>query len=242
MDRSTPQSGPVGLGRRRLVGRGDHIVVTGQVVESVYLVQEGQVALERPLPGREPVLLALVDRGGVFGDAPAFAGEPSLYRATARTRTTLLEIGRDRLGGFLSRDQRLFRWWLRSMACRVCGEERTVLRQLLGDLTAQVAGLLDDRAGDREDHVVAMSQREIARALGATRQSVSRVLQGLSEQGIVTTTYGGVEIRDRPRLVAAARLPVGPARCTSGSDPPSAPETPGAAPERPSGAWSSRER
>lgn len=218
MDRSDAHAGPVGLGRHRTVVQG-RIIAAGEVVESVYLVQEGQVALERPIDGRDAILVDLVDPGGVFGDVPAFVGEPSLYQATATTRSTLLEIGRDRLGGFLSRDPRLFRWWLRSMACRIFDEQRAVLRRMLGGLTAQVAGLLHERLGDAGELVVAISQRQIARGLGATRQSVSRVLRSLSDQGIVTTAYGAVRVHDRDRLRAAACVAGGLGVCVPGPEP-----------------------
>lgn len=204
---------PVGLGRRRVVAGGRRILSPGQHVGRIYLVEDGEIALERPVLGQEPLVVGLVGRGGVVGDGAAFAGEPSLCRARATTRTALLEVRRDRLGALLSRDPRLFRWWLRALACRIVEEQRAVLRLMLKDLTAQVASLLHDYLGHRRSGVVEMSQQKIARILGAQRQSVSRVLGQLRDRGVLATSYRAVRIIDGEALRATAGPDPGPRPC-----------------------------
>jgi CRP-like cAMP-binding protein len=52
--------------------------------------------------------------------------------------------------------------------------------------------------------VVFLTQEQLAQILGASRQSVDRVLQGLSEQEAIQLRRGRIEILNRPRLRAHA--------------------------------------
>ena len=70
---------------------------------------------------------------------------------------------------------------------------------------ARLAALILERAG--EDGVLAITQAEIARAIGTAREVVSRRLDKLAQTGAIRTGRGEIRVRDRTALEALAASP-----------------------------------
>jgi len=70
---------------------------------------------------------------------------------------------------------------------------------------ARLAALILDRAD--EEGTLAMTQAEIARAIGTAREVVSRRLDRLTRTGAIRAERGRIRIRDRPALEALVADP-----------------------------------
>ena len=81
---------------RALERRGDQSTTTGDPGSPVYLVEEGLVALEMVVPGREPVTIQTVGPGEIFGWSSLFYQRPktSAARALTPTRAQALDSAR----------------------------------------------------------------------------------------------------------------------------------------------------
>jgi len=151
-----------------------HMVEIGQIgCEGIAGVE---VALRTPLCGQRLVSTGVEIAGTALRmNAGHFAEEVDQY-------STVNRCVRRYMGFFFSQLQR-------SIACnRHHSLEQRCARRLL---TAQ------DLSGEQDVH---MTQHQLAHMLGASRQSVDRVLQILAEQAIVHLRRGTVRIEDRLRL------------------------------------------
>lgn len=79
----------------------------------------------------------------------------------------------------------------------------------LGDTTAQVAyslsGLFDDALFPGTARRITISQEELGRLSGVSRQVTNRALQELQERGAIRLNYGSLEVIDLAVLRAVAR-------------------------------------
>lgn len=186
--------------------QGTVLIPAGASVESVYVVRSGEVRLatRRPLGGRQ--LVGLIREGGVVGDIPMFCERPMPFDALTGQQTTILEISRPQLLNLLTRSPSLSLRWMTSLAKRLEQTQHRMVSLLTKDLTMQVALLLIDEREFQQGGtwVVRLSHGTIAQLLGVRRQSVSRVLAGLRADGLVTSGYRTIVLRDLPGLARVA--------------------------------------
>ncbi|MEX2586694.1 MAG: Crp/Fnr family transcriptional regulator [Actinomycetota bacterium] len=183
------------------VEAGQRILSPGQPAEGAYIVEAGEVQLFLRRGDRR-LLVSVQRAGGVFGDVPLLCDQPFAYTATARTDATLLKLGTNDLHRLLVENPPVALRWLSSLVQRLELAHRRIVELSVGSLRSRTLALLADEAGSgvREVH---LTQVEIAALLGASRQSVSRVLTELSAEGLVRRRYGSIEIVDLERLLEA---------------------------------------
>lgn len=183
----------------------------GEAAEAAYVVERGEVELTISRGGSRH-LIAIQRPGGVIGDVPLLCAMPAPYTARARSDATLLTIRNDALLDLLAAHPAIALRWLTSTVRRLEHANRRIVALTVGDLRDRVVALLADELGDGE--VVDLTQAEIAGLLGASRQSVNRVLGELAGEGLVRTGYGAVDVADPRRLLElAGQLGLAGGRC-----------------------------
>ena len=174
----------------------------GQAPTRVHIVRRGAIELSRNLSGRR-VVLQILRPGDVVGDVSLFLRMQVPWDAVALEDSLILSADSLSLHRLLKERPGLAWRWLHSVSSRVAGFWNRVVELLAGGLEAQVATVLVRRA---EHGVVHLSQTHLAELVGANRSSVNRVLKHLEEQGLLTVSYGQVEILDEAGLVKTAGL------------------------------------
>jgi CRP-like cAMP-binding protein len=174
----------------------------GQAPTRVHIVRRGAIELSRNLSGRR-VVLQILRPGDVVGDVSLFLRMQVPWDAVALEDSLILSADSLGLHRLLKERPGLAWRWLHSVSGRVAGFWNRVVELLAGGLEAQVATVLLRRA---EDGIVHLSQSHLAELVGANRSSVNRVLKHLEEEGMVTVSYGQVEIVDEPGLVKTSGL------------------------------------
>uniref|UniRef100_I2PZ46 cAMP-binding protein n=1 Tax=Desulfovibrio sp. U5L TaxID=596152 RepID=I2PZ46_9BACT len=151
-------------------------------------------------PGEPFCLCSLVDAG----EPPALAAALEPARVLAFPARALAEAARE--------DPEVL-FDLLKLLCRRLKEAMAMIESLaLRDLPGRVAAFLLHQAaalpGDGADQQVrlAVSQRELAKIVGATPEALSRVLRRLSEAGLLTVKGRDVTLRDRAGLAREAGL------------------------------------
>lgn len=183
------------------VEAGQRILSPGQPAEGAYIVEAGEVQLFLRRGDRR-LLVSVQRTGGVFGDVPLLCEQQFAYTATARTDATLLRLGTSDLNRLLVEHPAVALRWLSSVVQRLELAHRRIVELTVGSLRSRVLALLADEAGGGITEV-RLTQTEIAALLGASRQSVSRVLAELTAEGLVRRQYGSIEIVDSERLLEA---------------------------------------
>lgn len=184
------------------VEAGQKILSPGQRADAAYIVQAGEVELFVRRGGRR-MLIGIQGAGGVFGDVPLLCEMPFPFSAVARRESTLLRLERGALLELLSRHPAIALRWLSSVVKRLELANRRILELTVGDLRGRALALFADELVGGAG-VVRLTQAEIAALLGATRQSVNRVLGKLTDEGLIRQEYGEIEIVPDERLLELA--------------------------------------
>lgn len=173
--------------------------------EAVYLVASGRVKITRITAKDYESILCVRGPGEYFCPVPLLDGNVHLGTAYALTDVTLF-------------------WVERETFQRLCEQSSELLALVQGDCLAEVRNLLHrleafafrsvrERVGialleetccqppdDQPSNRLDLTQEEIAGLIGASRESVSRNLRALEEEGILELGRGRVIIQDRERL------------------------------------------
>ncbi len=189
------------FGSVRRAEAGTVVAAAGSRVTQVQVVVDGELELMARLEeGR--TTMAVVRTGGVIADIPLLLDHLMPYDAVASRTTQLVALSRQRWTELLSSSPSLSLRWMTSIARRLDDDRRRLVVVTSRPLTAQVAYLLLDLAeadvgGQR---VVRLSHTTLAHLLGARRQSVTRVVGRLRQQGLVRTRYGATVLVDEDGL------------------------------------------
>lgn len=190
----------------RRLPHGEVIVRQGDVVSSLFLVSAGAVRLSSVTASGREIVVGLLCQGDLFGES-ALLGDPSLVDARAVGPTTLLALPIPSLRATLERNPATAEQLLRLIAARLHRTSAALEDAMTADLPTRVAGRLHQLA---HDHGVAgphgvrlrvpLTQDELARMVGASRESVNRTLGALAARGVVRSGGGRFVITDPDAL------------------------------------------
>jgi CRP-like cAMP-binding protein len=180
-----------------LFAGGTFVFRSGDAAARIHVVRTGTVELSRVINGRR-VALQILHPGDVFGDVPAFLGEPEPFDARAMEDCTILSLEASSLFDLLQTRPHVARRWIVSLAERMSGLQLRLGDLLAGGLEAQLASVLLREGSD--DGEVNLTQDQLAEMLGAARTSIQRVLKHLEDEGLIALGYRHIEVVDLSRL------------------------------------------
>jgi CRP-like cAMP-binding protein len=190
--------------------RGAVICRRNDPMPGLYAVAFGLVKLALgEEPGEEKVL-RLVGPGETFGEAVAFLERPCPVNAIALTDTLLVMIPSGPMFALIERDARFARSLIASLSLRmqalVADVEAAALRTGLQRVAAYLESLTEPGpALGRANVRLPATKTVIAARLGVTKETFSRLLRELTDQGLVQVTRREITLLDRARLAAVAR-------------------------------------
>jgi CRP-like cAMP-binding protein len=184
------------LGESQHAG-GTFVFRRGDSAARVHVVRRGTMELSRVINGRR-VAMQILRPGDVFGDVPAFLGEPEPFDARAVEDCTVLSLEATSLLALLQARPQVARRWILSLAERMSGLQHRLGDLLAGGLDAQLASILPRESDDGE---VQLTQDQLAEMVGAARTSVQRVLKTLEAGGLLELGYRRIAVLDPGGLV-----------------------------------------
>jgi CRP-like cAMP-binding protein len=177
--------------------KGTHLFREGDLADSCFIIEEGEVELYRN-NGSDRSVVSRIGAGSVVGDIAMFQERPYLSSARAIRNTRVLRLERDRLVPLLlSRPVLAMRWLVNGLSQLELTQQR-IIRLMNRTVLEQVAGLLVDEQDAFGD--VLLSQAAIAELLGASRQSVNEALGQLRGEGAIETGYRRITVVDASLL------------------------------------------
>ncbi len=181
---------------QRTFGRGELVFLRGDPGDCMYVVAAGEVAVSLSSVGGRDVLLAVLGPHQSFGELALVDDGPRVATVTSRTRSVLVVVPRRAAAEVMARQPTVVTALLVSMAAMVRRLDEQACDAALLDLPRRVekhlAGLARGRApaaGELEGWVsvdVPLTQGDLARQIGGSRQQVNRVLMGLEAAGSIT--------------------------------------------------------
>lgn len=171
--------------------------------EAAYIIQSGEVELVMRRGSRR-LVLSIQRSGDVVGDVPMLCEMATPFSAIARTDATLLRLERGELSDLLAKHPAIALRWLSSLVHRLAMANQRIVSLMVGDIRARTLAIIGEELAAAGRAEVRLSQGEIAALLGATRQSVNRVLGQLASEGLIRQQYGRIEIVDPDRILELA--------------------------------------
>lgn len=180
--------------------KGDAVVRMGDMPSSWIGVADGLLKVAAVDRGGRAVMFTAVPCGSWIGEGAVIKHEPRRYDIVAMRESRLIHI-----------PSATFRWLLDT-----CVEFNSVVIAHLNERLSQFIAVMEiDRLEEPVARVakmlattfnpvlhplmsteLPMSQSELGELVGLTRQSISSALKQLEQEGLVTTAYGGVGLKD----------------------------------------------
>lgn len=195
----------------RVLARGETLYLAGDDDRRVHLVTDGLLLLAARDGAGDETLLGLAVPGEIVGDASAVDGDPQPFDVIAATRSAVVGIDADLLMDILGDNGLAALELARTIAIRTRWLSAIALERAHNDVSARIAGRLLDLAellGRMRSGTIEMelplSQTEMGRLAGVCRESASKTLNRLRNDGILD--YSGKTLRIfRPDMLERIR-------------------------------------
>ncbi|MES1200028.1 MAG: Crp/Fnr family transcriptional regulator [Pseudomonadota bacterium] len=175
----------------------------GDPGDSLFVLLEGEVEVRTSTEAGKDVRLAALKPPAVIGEMAVLDGGERSADIAAIRRSRLVRISRDAaLEALLTEPKALLRLVaVLSRRLRHANEELEDAAVL--DLGGRLAHRLLEEAGDAA--VVTLTQTELARRIGASREKVNRKLHEWADEGWVNLGRSGIKLVKRDQLQALIR-------------------------------------
>ena len=209
MFRQVPRQGLAELMRQahsQELRRGEIVVQPGERLPGLMAVVYGLVKLSLRGEHGEERILRLVGPGDTFGEARLFLDHPVPVQAVALTDSLLAIIPAEPLLRLIETDSRFTRAMLASMSQRLNALVADFEALTLHGARERVASYLDSLAEPGSGSVAVVlpaPKNVIASRLGVAKETLSRILHELAQQGLIAVKRREVTLLDRPALAAA---------------------------------------
>jgi CRP/FNR family cyclic AMP-dependent transcriptional regulator len=195
----------------RRFDHGEVITRQGDPVSSLSLVASGVVRLSAVTPEGREVVIGLLGVGQVFGEAALLddgAERDSLVEARVVGSATIVQIPASTLRTVIEGNPATGEELLRLVAARLHRTSVALEEALAQDVPVRVSRRLRQLALDHGDRRsgggvrlrVPLTQDELARMVGASREAVNRSLGVLAARGLVRTEHRTFVIPDLEAL------------------------------------------
>lgn len=185
--------------------RGALIAAHGERLPGIFAVASGTVKLALRHADGEERVLRLVQTAQTFGESTALLDRPSRYEASALTECRLLVIPPAVIFSLVEREPRAARHVIRTLAEqsfeRLSDLEAASMRRGAQRLACYLDSLAEP-VGDNGSFRVRLpaTKTVIASRLDMKKETLSRLLRSLAEQGLIAVTQRDITILDRGRL------------------------------------------
>ncbi|HET6450431.1 MAG TPA: Crp/Fnr family transcriptional regulator [Spirochaetia bacterium] len=189
--------------RRRSIGaicipkalsRRQTLFMEGETGQSMYLMAQGVVQLFKTSAEGKEVVIKLVRPGEIFGEVVLFQRDRYPVSACALTPAEVFLLPRRQFDLLL--DDGEFR---REFIGMLLEKQRFLAEQIFRfsalDVEQRFFHFLREQYGEREEYTVDVTKRELAAAIDALPETLSRLLLKLKEEGAILWEGGSLRVR-----------------------------------------------
>ncbi len=197
----------IGKGARdRHYTKNSVIVFENDPGEGLYVVLSGQVKVAKIGEDGREVILSTRGEGDFFGEMSLIDDEPRSAHVIAMEDSDLLVLRREDFQKRLHETPRIAIGLLGALCKRLRLADKKIGGLALLDVSGRVARLLIEMADENDGMTVrrAITHQTIAQMIGSSRETVSRSISNMVDQGLIDVTRTAITIKDRSALEAAA--------------------------------------
>ena len=172
--------------------RGEVLFHQDDPANEMFIVLEGRIAIATQAgDGRESVV-AVLERGGLFGDLSLFDAAPRSADGRALIDSVVASLPYAPVRELLQREPALLWVIVGLLAERLRATDEALADAVFLDVPARTAKRLLELAGDQDRFTIPLTQEELASMIGASRERVNKALA-------LFTRLGWLEIEGRGR-------------------------------------------
>jgi CRP/FNR family transcriptional regulator, cyclic AMP receptor protein len=192
--------------RTRTYPRGSVIVFEDDPGDAMFVVSKGQVKVVLTGDDGREVILATLSEGEFFGEMSLIDDEPRSAHVIAMDDSDLLVLRREDFQHRLHESPRIAIGLLGALCKRLRAADKKIGGLALLDVSGRVARLLIEMADESDGVTIrrAITHHTISQMIGSSRETVSRSISNMVEQGWIDVTRTTITIKNRSALQAAA--------------------------------------
>ncbi len=173
--------------KRVEIAKREPLFLEGQQGDAVFLLAQGCVQLSNTTPDGNEIVIRTIREGEVFAEVVLFEQSAYPVSATATTPTIVFSFAKADILGLL--DQADFRNGFIASLMRKQRYLADRVRYLTSfDVEQRLLLFLRDHYGASDRVTVDLSKRDLAAAIGATPETLSRLLKRSAEAGLLKWT------------------------------------------------------
>jgi CRP-like cAMP-binding protein len=189
----------------RALQRGDVLFNEGDEADSLYIVTRGRIAIaNKSVDGRES-MMALMERGDLFGEMPLFDHLTRSAEARALEPSEVIAIGYDPLTDLYQSRPHLLWKVVALLAGRLRTVDAALADSVFLDVTGRTAKRLLEIAGDSDEFALPITQEELAGMVGASRERINKAIASFIRLGWIEQVDRRYRIVKRDELSRRAR-------------------------------------
>ena len=175
---------------KRSIDKDQVIILAEEEGDALFIIIKGQVKVSILSEDGREVILSLLGEGAVFGELSLLDGKPRSANVVATRNTEIYTLRRPDFLQLMYRVPQIAISLLAELASRLRRSDRKIEGLALLDVTGRISETLlqlaTDQGTDSEEGIVLKGRpthQELANMSGTTRETVSRVLKRLENQG-----------------------------------------------------------
>jgi CRP-like cAMP-binding protein len=172
----------------------------GDKGDALYVLLEGEVEVRTSTQGGKDVRIAALKPPAVIGEMAVLDGGVRSADVAAIRRSRLLRIARDQAIAALESEPRALLKLIAELSRRLRHADAALEDAHTLDLGGRLAQRLLEEAGDGA--AVTLTQTELARRIGASREKVNRKLHEWVDEGWISMGRAGIRLVSRDMLAA----------------------------------------
>ena len=175
---------------KRSIHKDQVIILAEEEGDTLFIIIKGQVKVSILSEDGREVILSLLGEGAVFGELSLLDGKPRSANVVATQDAEIYTLRRPDFLQLMSRVPQIAISLLAELATRLRRTDRKIEGLALLDVTGRISETLlqlaTDHGNESEEGIVLESRpthQQLANMSGTTRETVSRVLKRLENQG-----------------------------------------------------------
>ncbi|MDD5475627.1 MAG: Crp/Fnr family transcriptional regulator [Syntrophales bacterium] len=193
--------------RRQTLQKGEVLFHKGSEGTKLFVIIRGKIKVQLPSPLKEEIVLAVFSDGDFFGEMALLDGMPRSADAVALEDSELFVLSRSDFVAFLQNNPAAIQAILRSLSLRLRKTDDllqdTCFLNVSGRLAKKLVQLAEDHGKEENNQAsfeLAITQADLAKMVGSSRESVNKELRMLREKGLLTIEGRSFIIHNMQRL------------------------------------------
>ncbi len=173
----------------------------------LYIILKGSIKVSKISEGGEEMILAILKEGDFFGDMSLLDGKPRSATVTSNEDSILMLISGKSFEKVIEKHPRIALKLLRELTLRLRKADDLIGNLAFLDVTGRIAGILlqfAEEYGQKTEEGVLIKSRPthqaIANMIGASRETVTRVLKQLEDKKYISMSGKDITILDKENI------------------------------------------